>query len=542
MRLSGKTLAVLGVAAIALGFVCGRPGAVAQQGDSATTTLQVYTRLKVLDVTATDASGRLVQGLAQSNFTILEDGKPQPMRNFEEVRSQDVEPPRQMPPDVYTNLQPPPPSSAVNIILLDFVNEAPVDSTDPKQVSRSTYLQNQVKQQAIEAIDRMPPGTRVAVLAMTDHLRVLQSFTSNVTMLKATVNAVPYDLEGHGNDGCVQEDMRNRMVLEMFNQVAADVAGIKGRKNLIWFSMGIWTIVDSLHSGHASCLPDYSKPLGQAYDQLTAAEVSIYPLYAGGVGLGEQQLSLEMVADATGGVAYTNTNDLATGVDKAIENGADYYSLSYVPPSEKLDGAYHKIEVKVDRPDVHLVFRKGYFADDLAKTTAPPGLTLSLAPPAVYQGNMKASMSRGVTTSQDLLFEVGVAPSDEPPKPNDPAVMGTLDPKLRGQHLARCGFTYVVPAEQIKFADGPKGSHKGALEFDIAVYDSDDKLLTGISQTLKLPLSDSTYRQLVASHGPVRFFQQIDLPPGLMFIRVGVLDATANKAGTLELPLNVGKK
>jgi hypothetical protein len=41
---------------------------------------------------------------------------------------------------------------------------------------------------------------------------------------------------------------------------------------------------------------------------------------------------------------------------------------------------------------------------------------------------------------------------------------------------------------------------------------------------------------------PIRFFQQIDLPPGQLFIRVGVLDHTSNKVGTLELPLKVGRK
>ena len=41
---------------------------------------------------------------------------------------------REMPPNVYTNLQPAAPSSAVNILLLDFANEAPVDSTNQRSV------------------------------------------------------------------------------------------------------------------------------------------------------------------------------------------------------------------------------------------------------------------------------------------------------------------------------------------------------------------------------------------------------------------------
>ena len=74
------------------------------------------------------------------------------------------------------------------------------------------------------------------------------------------------------------------------------------------------------------------------------------------------------------------------------------------------------------------------------------------------------------------------------------------------------------------------------------MYDTNDALLTGLSQTLKMPMSDSTYQQLISNKGPVRFFQQIDLPPGQLFVRVGVLDPTTDKVGTLELPLKVEKK
>ena len=80
------------------------------------------------------------------------------------------------------------------------------------------------------------------------------------------------------------------------------------------------------------------------------------------------------------------------------------------------------------------------------------------------------------------------------------------------------------------------------LEFDIAVYNSDDKLMTGLSQTLTMPLSDSTYQQMLVKRTPLRFSQQIDLPMGQLFVRVGVLDPATEKYGTLELPLHVGRK
>ena len=99
----------------------------------------------------------------------------------------------------------------------------------------------------------------------------------------------------------------------------------------------------------------------------------------------------------------------------------------------------------------------------------------------------------------------------------------------------------MVPAEQIKFTPGSKNTHDGKIDFDIAVYDADDKLLTGLSQVVKTTLSDATYQKMLTDKEPIRLMQQIDLPVGQLFIRVGVLDEATDKVGTLELPLKVVK-
>ena len=542
MLYSRRVLASACVVAILAALASIRPGSAAQQDASpanATQTLQVFTRLTVLDVTAIDANGQPVHGLTQADFTVREDGKPQPVRNFEEVRSQPVELPRELPPNVYTSFQPPPPSNAVNIILLDLENEAPIDNTNPGQVSRSVGMQARVKAAAEQALQSMPPGTRVAVLAMTNNLRIVQSFTSDHDLLMAAIQAVPYDTDGNGDPGCVQSNSRNESVLETFSRIAIDTAAIHGRKNLIWFTVGISQI--TIPNDRPGCLPDYSTTLSHAYDLLTAAQVSVYPVDARGVTyLGDAQLSEQMVAEATGGVAYTQTNDLATAVDKALNNGANYYSLSYIPPDTQYDRAYHKIDVKVDRPGVTLTFRTGYFADDISKIKMPPGLTLTTTPPPAKDGNMKAPMSRGLPTSSDILFDVEVKPSDTPRKPGAP-LLGTLNPALQGRRLTRYGLQYAVPSQQIVFKDGGKQTHNGNLDFDIAVFDSNDKLLTGLSQIVKVTLSDDKYKQMLANQEPIKLYQQIDLPPGQLFLRVGVLDHNSDKAGTLELPLKIAK-
>jgi VWFA-related protein len=530
------------VVAILAALASMRPGVAAQQGASpadATQTLQVYTRLTVLDVTAIDAKGQPVHGLTQADFTILEDGKPQPIRSFEEISSHPVDLPSELPPDVYTNLQPPPPSSAVNIILLDLENEAPVDNTNLRQLSYAVGMQARVKAAAVQALQSMSPGTRVAVLAMTNNLRILQSFTSDRDLLIAAIRAVPYDTDGNGNVGGVQANSRNESVLESFSRIAVDTMAIHGRKNLIWFTVGIPQI--TIPNDRPGDLPDYSTTLSHAYDLLTAAQVSVYPVDARGVtNLGDAQLSEQMVAEATGGVAYSEANDMATAVDKALDDGANYYSVSYIPPSIKYDGTYHKIDVKVDRPGIHLTFRKGYFADDVSKMKMPPGLSLSTTPPPAANGNMKAPMSRGLATSTDILFDVEVKPSATPRKPGAPP-LGTLNPALQGRRLTRYGLQYAVPSQQIFFKDGKNSSHDGNLDFDIAVFDSNDKLLTGLSQVVKVTLNDAKYKQMLANQEPIHLFQQIDLPPGQLFLRVGVLDHNSDKVGTLELSLRVAK-
>jgi hypothetical protein len=170
------------------------------------------------------------------------------------------------------------------------------------------------------------------------------------------------------------------------------------------------------------------------------------------------------------------------------------------------------------------------------------GLTLTTTPPDAHAGDMKAAMSRNMPTSSALLFYVDVEPSTAPAKPGDPPILGTLDPtvkmKLKGKPLARYAFSYSISAGQLAYTSGPNATHNGSVELDLAAYDADAKLVTGLSQTVTMSLNDTT----VANKQPLNFSQQLDLPPGQLFVRIGVLDRTSNKVGTLELPLTVSQK
>jgi len=78
----------------------------------------------------------------------------------------------------------------------------------------------------------------------------------------------------------------------------------------------------------------------------------------------------------------------------------------------------------------------------------------------------------------------------------------------------------------------------------LAVYDGgpfgSGKLVTGLSQAVAMPLSEAQFQSF--THGPFHFLQQLDLPSGQLFVRIGILDRTSNKIGTLEIPLTVPRK
>ena len=72
------------------------------------------------------------------------------------------------------------------------------------------------------------------------------------------------------------------------------------------------------------------------------------------------QEMLYAVADGTGGVASVNTNELACGLRAAARDARGYYLVAYTPPSDRKQGRYYPIEVKLARPGLRVRYRRGY--------------------------------------------------------------------------------------------------------------------------------------------------------------------------------------
>ena len=115
----------------------------------------------------------------KEDFQVSEDGHPQAINFFEEhsgthplMASEANLPP--LPPNVFTNIPRVPPSDAVTVLLLDSMN---------------TQLQDQsfVHAQMMKYLKNVPPGTRMAIFALGNHLEFIQGFTDDASLLSAAL-------------------------------------------------------------------------------------------------------------------------------------------------------------------------------------------------------------------------------------------------------------------------------------------------------------------------------------------------------------------
>jgi VWFA-related protein len=74
------------------------------------------------------------------------------------------------------------------------------------------------------------------------------------------------------------------------------------------------------------------------------------------------QQGLRMLSSATGGIPVLNKNDFDEGLGRIAGLSEGYYLLAYTPSDTKFDNKFRNVEIKVNRPDAKVYYRRGYFA------------------------------------------------------------------------------------------------------------------------------------------------------------------------------------
>lgn len=320
------------------------------------TTLHEYSNLVVVDVVVSDAQGNPIHGLKPSDFSLLENNKPQTVKHFEEhtaVPASDLKiaPAPKLPPGLFTNKPAAPANGPVNVLLLDYLN-TPITS--------QPYARKQLR----EFLDKAPPGTRIAIFFLNTQLRMLQGFTSDTSVLKAalaskqgapgvtdieqgkdTSAALAYLKQGQEKetsdsiqrmislDASDRRNMQALYTLNAFNMLARYLIGIPGRKNVIWFSGGFPLDVepDVNEADPNDSVVRNDDAVRQTDNLLTRAQVAVYPVDARGV-QGDPALTDQTLLDARANTAYNAALAFQTGEspDKAnddIEEASEMASL-----------------------------------------------------------------------------------------------------------------------------------------------------------------------------------------------------------------------
>ena len=107
-----------------------------------------------------------------------------------------------------------------------------------------------------------------------------------------------------------------------------------------------------------------SEYLRRITDAANRSNVTFYPVDPHGLAVFDadirRQQTLRAMAQDTDGTAVINTNDIQGALGRIVADLSSYYLLGYESTNNKLDGKYRSISVRVKRPGTQVRARRGY--------------------------------------------------------------------------------------------------------------------------------------------------------------------------------------
>ncbi|WP_263367499.1 VWA domain-containing protein [Edaphobacter bradus] len=394
--------------AVLAGVMAGAPGlgtgsAIAQQaaGDG-TFTLKVQSDIVLTNVVVRDKkTGEVVKGLKASDFTIFENGKPQRIETFD---YQNV--------DEAAVLQE---KSTVSgkATIADLVNRN--FATDPTQLKDHrlivmffdlSSMQPEDTDRAVEAAQnyinkKMQPADLVALVSMSTGLTMDQDFTSDKTTLLKGVgkyngsegtgfvngseggdsSGTSDDASSYTADDSEYNALNTDRELYAIRAIAKSLERVDQRKSLLYFSGGLTrqgienqaSLRAATNEAVKANMAIYSvdsrglqalNPVGDA----SKGSLRGTAAYSGAAmqsqldsNFGSQELLATLSSD-TGGKAFFDSNDFAPAFQQIQHDTEAYYIVGFRSTNTARDGSFRRLTVKLNRNDVKLEYRPGYYA------------------------------------------------------------------------------------------------------------------------------------------------------------------------------------
>jgi hypothetical protein len=228
---------------------------------------------------------------------------------------------------------------------------------------------------------------------------------------------------------------------------------------------------------------------------------------------------------------------LTQAVIKAVEDGSNYYTLTYVPSNLQWDGRFRAIKVRVEQPGVKLSYREGYYADDPNdRSKLVAGHAAMASGPA---NTMVTAMMHGGPDPAEILFKVRIRPAaaapEETPLKNNRA---NPDPRVKVEGpFKEYGVDLVPDAKAVSCPfNAATGTHRCALEISTYVYDRDGQLLIMAHNAVSQSMSAADYAKL--QNSGMAFHQEVSVPvKGQYYLRTSIHDLNSDRIGAVEVPI-----
>ena len=246
----------------------------------------------------------------------------------------------------------------------------------------------------------------------------------------------------------------------------------------------------------------------------------------------DQHMAMRFMAEETGGKAYYDNNTVGQSAVAAIEDGSNYYTLGFDPTNRKFNGAFRRITVSLDNRGYQLSYRRGYIA---ASSSTRDSKTRPLSP-------MAGAMLHGGIQLSQVIFEARVLPASDPAlegiKPSV-ALGGTPERSLK-RPLTRYIIDFSIDPHQFDLTDLADARRRAEVEIALAVFDSDGVRVNRNDTGLQIDLSRDKLAGYMRTGIPIR--QEIDVPSGRSYLKMGIRDVASGRIGTIEISLRTTRK
>ena len=373
----------------------------AQKNAAGSFTLRVNANIVLTNVVVRDKkTGAVVKGLKESDFSIVEDKKPQKIVSFDYQNVDDAA--------VLAEKSTVAGKASVADLLEHNFAASPEALRDHRLIVvffDLSSMQDEDIDRAVDAADdyinkQMQPADLVALVSMSTGLSMDQDFTNNKqALLKAIAKYNGSDETGFANGGTGSTDatsddtssfaaddteynsLNTDRELMAIRAIARSLERVDQRKSLLYFSGGLTRNGIENQASLRAATNEAAKANMAIYSVDTRGLQALPPVgdaskgslrgnsaYSGAAATAQlsanygSQETLSTLSVDTGGKAFFDSNDFGPAFQQVQHDTEAYYILGFHSTNQAHDGSYRHLTIKLNRNDVKLEYRPGYYA------------------------------------------------------------------------------------------------------------------------------------------------------------------------------------